>query len=154
MTLIALIASAALQLPVPPVSTNLVSETSVTIPFAPNRAGLRSLDFVLALNASPSNNLEIAIGEDADGNGRLDLLEADLTFGYDCGKWIWMETENGSRVTIPAPTEGRAENTWTFREPEIPSNWNALRVTRRGTALTAELALLNENHPGFLLLFK
>ena len=44
------------------------------------------LRFAVDLQASPSNNVEVAIGHDADDNGHLSLDETSFTIGYDCGE--------------------------------------------------------------------
>ena len=46
------------------------------------------LRFAVDLQASPSNNVEVAIGHDADGDGHLSLDETSFTIGYDCGEWF------------------------------------------------------------------
>lgn len=154
MILPALLATAGLVLPFPPVSTNIVTESSISLPFAPDHEKLPRITLQLALDASPSNNLEIALGEDTNDNGQLDLLEADITFGYDCGSWFLSKTESGLIQSESAPTEDRAERTWEFTKRELSINWNMMRLTRRGTGLTAECAVMTEHHPGILILVK
>ena len=50
-----------------------------------NFAGLNvSLQFV----GTASNNVEVALGCDADGDGVLSLDETDIVFGWDCGRYF------------------------------------------------------------------
>ena len=62
------------------VSTNIAISLSAGVP--------RRLRFSLELEASPSNNVEVAVGCDVDGDGCLSLDESALTVGYDCGEWF------------------------------------------------------------------
>ena len=64
------------------------TEVSTNFPLAGGAAANRKLVFTLELQASPSNNVEVAIGCDADGDGHLSLDETGLTVGYDCGEWF------------------------------------------------------------------
>jgi hypothetical protein len=51
--------------------------------------GSRTLAFELALEATASNNVEIAIGrDDAPPDGSLSLVESAMRFGWDGGRWF------------------------------------------------------------------
>ena len=39
----------------------------------------------ITLSAATNNNVEVAFGIDADGDGALALEEAELSVGWDCG---------------------------------------------------------------------
>ena len=71
-----------------PTSEYADTEVSTNFTFAVREGGGRRLVFSVELPASPSNNVEVAIGRDADCNGRLSLDEAALAVGYDCGEWF------------------------------------------------------------------
>ncbi len=45
----------------------------------------RVFSFTLELDASSSNNVEVAFGRDADGDGVLSRFEATMRVGWDCG---------------------------------------------------------------------
>ena len=51
------------------------------------RADSRVFAFTLELDATASNNVEVAFGRDADHDGVLSRAEADLLVGWDCGEW-------------------------------------------------------------------
>jgi hypothetical protein len=58
---------------------------------------VRTFCVAVSLDATPSNNVQIAIGEDASGDELLDDDEQDFTFGWDCGRWFIEGCEPGSR---------------------------------------------------------
>ena len=59
------------------------TEVSTNIPFAVSFDAMSRVDFSLSMDASPTNGVEVAIGEDADGDGNLSLDEADFTVRGD-----------------------------------------------------------------------
>ena len=129
----------------PPVSTNpICSEVTRTVPLVVDAARLDSLTFTLDLTPDLSSNLEIGIGCDADGDGELALLEADYTFGVDCGEWFVADTETGEVAPHPS-------NTWTIARKDFKPGWNALRLTRRGTGEMFETVTTTETHTRFIL---
>ena len=64
------------------------TEVSTNVALAVGAARNRRLVFSVELQASPSNNVEVAVGCDADADGRLSLAESALVVGYDCGEWF------------------------------------------------------------------
>ena len=59
----------------------------------------------LSLNATPTNNVQISFGRDASpANGKLSFSEAELTLGWDCGKWF-IQTPD-ARVRLEAEPAG------------------------------------------------
>ena len=58
----------------------------------------------MELKATPSNNVEVAIGCDANGDGHLSLDESGLTVGYDCGEWFVRSAEKDA-VTSEAVSD-------------------------------------------------
>ena len=57
---------------------------------------MKSLGIMSLLLASPSNNVEVAFGTDADGDGVLDLGETDCVIGWDCGAWFVRKGADGA----------------------------------------------------------
>ena len=47
-----------------------------------------AVTFSLEFAPSPTNNVEIALGTDADGDGDLSDGEVRLAIGWDCGRWF------------------------------------------------------------------
>jgi len=144
-----LLAVSTLSLAFPPASTNAAdSEVIVTVPLV--QSSKNTADFRLALTASPSNDLEIAIGTDADGDGTLSLLEADVLFGCDCGTWFSADAKTG-KTTFESSVTGRTERTWTFALKKFNPAWNAVRLIRRGTDATDEMTTLTRRNIGTII---
>ena len=130
----------------PPAVTNCPFEVSSCLPLAVDSNRLDTVAFELSFDATPSNNVEIAVGRDANGDGKLALLEADVTFGYDCGAWIVKETATGRVTSEPAPTEGRLARTIQFKRGKTyDPNWNMVKLTRRGLLPADGADTLNES---------
>lgn len=52
-------------------------------------ADFRLLRLTLDFYATPSNNVQVALGADsAPADGALSPAETDLAFGWDCGAWV------------------------------------------------------------------
>jgi len=150
MTPCALLAAAAL-LPSPPAAALPDTEAVTNIPLVVEARRLGTVRFTVSLDASPSNNVEIAVGNDADGDGTLSLEEADFVFGYDCGVWFRADTLTGTITEEEAPTEGRVTRTLELRRRAYKAEWNLLRLVRRGTGTPAETILLDRYYPGLIL---
>lgn len=74
-----------------PPAVHADTETVTNVPFAVALDAAGRLSFDLVCRATPSNNVEVAFGRDADGNGRLDVGEEDCIVGWDCGAWFVRE---------------------------------------------------------------
>lgn len=130
----------------PPAETNCPFEISSYLPLEVDTNRLATATFELSFDATPTNNVEIAVGRDANGDGKLALLEAHITFGYDCGSWFVKNTLTGEIVTEPAPTSGRLTRTITFQNGKTyDPNWNIIKLTRRGKFPTDGTNLLKES---------
>ena len=100
--------------PLPP-SEFADTEVSTNIAFAVDRSMMTRIEFTVALDATPTNNVEVAIGTDGNGDGNLGVEEAAYVFGWDCGRWFKRERElfdcsDCSIVRLNA--EGRVEKTF------------------------------------------
>lgn len=117
--------------------------TNAVLPTA--RADSRVFAFLLELDATASNNVEVAFGRDADHDGELSRGEADLLVGWDCGEWKVVDCATGDEV-IEQGTEGRVTLDWRleFNAADMP---RSLSVTINDSAAFAALAA---NPPRFL----
>ena len=90
LAMILLLPMAALAVTVEPLPPSEFADTEVStnIAFVVDRSMMTRIEFTVALEAKPTNNVEIAIGTDENGDGNLSVEEAAYTFGYDCGKWF------------------------------------------------------------------
>ena len=133
-----------------PFDASALSEASTNIPFAVDFGTMSRIEFTLALDASPTNLVEVAIGTDVNGDGVLGLAEADWTFGFNCGKWFCREAtvDNLREMT---PTEGRTERSFVLKRPKMAAAWNLVRVTRRGAAEVGEVVIVEGSRPGVVM---
>ena len=66
----------------------------------------RGLDIEMTFTGTASNNVEIALGRDADGDGRLSFRETDLALGWDCGRYFVESFVTGECFEEPAAADG------------------------------------------------
>ena len=98
--------------------------TNAALPAA--RADSRVFAFSLELDATASNNVEVAFGRDADHDGVLSRGEADLLVGWDCGEWKIVDCASGDE-TIEQGTGGRVR----MAAPRLTGGWSSTRQMRR-----------------------
>ena len=137
------------------------TEVSTNIAFAVERPAMTRIEFTVALDATPTNNVEVAIGTDANSDGNLAVEEAAYVFGWDCGKWFARERDQGSgirdQVEVPAPVAEtatvrmRVEKTFVLKRRQLDTAWNLVKVTRRGCGATCELVEAKGRKPGLKL---
>ena len=126
------------------------TEVSTNVPCALDLPSLKEYRIELGLIGTPSNNVEFALGHDADGDGELSLDETALSLAWDCGEWMVKEEgrgtgEEGRENGVPLVTSEPDTNGFVTAEVVVPirrqrSNpdwlfdpaWNMVRVTRRG----------------------
>ena len=136
-------------------------EVSTNIPFEVSFDAISRMNFSISLEASPSNCVEVSIGEDANGDGSLSPEEAAYTFGFDCGRWFKrcaaddsevVETDNlGQTVFV---TSGRAERNFLLKKRRMDESWNLVKVTRRGKGEVCELTMVEGAKPGAALIVR
>ena len=167
--------------PVLPASSFADTEASTNIAIAVQDAS-RSFSVSLSLDASASNCVEVAVGNDAAlSDGGLSAAEASLLFGWDCGRWFLDAPGLTNRVEmLPAGDEARKTVTLrlgvrpndTIREVRLldggvfvlpnplgmalPSatSWNMLRVTTRGCAPPQESLEVRNSPDGTQLIMR
>ena len=148
-----LAARVAAPLPSPSPYADTESVTNVT--FRAGTSGDNVFSLSLVLDASPSNNVEVAFGCDANGNGTLDESESAFAVGWDCGEWFFRDIVADVAGTC-AGACGRRKLDWDLRLDQslapktlranaggaaLPfpmtatmydPSWNVARVTSRG----------------------
>ena len=67
------------------------TEAATNVAFGAGVSGDNVFVLSLSLEASPSNNVEVAFGCDANGNGVLDDSEVAFAVGWDCGEWFFRD---------------------------------------------------------------
>ena len=78
------------------------TESATNHLFSTTRPGSQILSFQIGLLASPSNNVEIAIGRDSDEDGELSIDETAMVVGWDCGEWVVRSPESGAALHAQA----------------------------------------------------
>ena len=73
-------------------------EAVTNVAFAVGADAPRRILLELALAATPSNDVEVAFGYDADQDGILAAEESGLTVGWDCGAWFVRNDCSGELV--------------------------------------------------------
>ena len=133
------------------------TEVSTNIAFAVERPAMTRIEFTVALDATPTNNVEVAIGTDANSDGNLAVEEAAYVFGYDCGTWFARSAglEGLGSLECLGSLEGlgggRVEKTFVLKRRQLDTAWNLVKVTRRGCVSACELVEANGRKPGFKL---
>ena len=127
------------------------TEVSTNIPFAVSLETMSRVEFTLTFDASPTNAVEVSVGADEDGDGRLSTTEAAWTFGYDCGRWFTRNADENHETDEPAPETGWITRTFLLRKRRLDPDWNLVKVVRRGVRSIGEITFVNGYKPGFAL---
>ena len=90
--------------PVLPPVVNADTETVTNVAFTAWEQGLREFRFDLEFTGTPSNNVEMAFGTDADGNGELSDGEVAVLAGWDCGELFIANNATEERFTEASTT--------------------------------------------------
>ena len=137
------------EVPALPLSEFADTEVSTNFTFAVGEGGGCRLVFSLELQATLTNNVEVAIGHDANCDGHLSIDEAALAVGYDCGEWFVRSTVNDSVTYSDAVTSGIFCRTYEVRSRNVDPLWNLVKVTRRGLGVANESVGVELKPQGF-----
>ena len=148
-------------LPTPPPSGFIDTEASTNTFFAPLQEDTRQYVVRFSGDFSPSNDLEFAIGGDANGDGDLSPEETEARFGVDCGEkkvkveGVGVQRRSGilsaseqesNLLCTPTPT------TYTLKLTKAVSRrWNLVKVTRRGFFSSEPSVTLKPRKPGMMI---
>ena len=149
------------------------TEVSTNIAFVVDRSMMTRIEFTVELDATPTNNVEVAIGTDGNGDGNLSVEESAYTFGYDCGKWFVRDQvkvrgegeqrnlssysagqpeQEGNVLCSPSPsTFTYSSRTFILKKRRLDTAWDTVKVTRRGCGAACELVKAEGRRPGFML---
>ena len=125
------------------------TEASTNFPFAVAAVPSHRLVFSLEFQSSASNNVEVAIGRDADCDGRLSLDETAIAVGYDCGDWFVRSAAADSVTYSDAAVSGLFRRTYEVQSRHVDPAWNLARVTRRGSGVLNETVSVEMRQTGF-----
>ena len=96
------VAAAADIRPVLPPVQHLDTEVVTNVVISAAAQGSREYAFGLSFSGTASNNVEIAFGADANGDGALSSDEIGLSAGWDCGERFVMNAGTDERVSVEA----------------------------------------------------
>ena len=132
-----------------PASGYADTEVSTNFAFSVGEGQNRGIVFTVELHATPSNNVEVAIGVDADEDGRLSLDEPELCVGYDCGTWFVRSSYDDTVTTTDVADSGVFRRTYRVRARRVNPLWNIVKVTRRGVDVSSESVSVERVEHGF-----
>ena len=101
------------------------AEVSTNIALNVNAARLQTLTFSVEFESCVTNEVLVALGADADGDGDLSVDEADIVFGCDCGAWYRANLRTGEIETATT-------NALVIGNRQFDPAWKRLKVVRRG----------------------
>ena len=125
------------------------AEAATNIALVVDHSRLDSMRFVVELDGSATNGVEVAVGVDSNQDGALSQEEAGVFFGYDCGEWFLRGDDSAESVC--AGEGERVSREFVFRKRAFSLEWNIVRVTRRGSGDVAECVSFTEERQRFLL---
>ena len=124
---------AAAEYPMPQLPDGVMPNTEVSTNLPLHVSAERLREFALTLNAAncSSNEVLVAIGCDADGNGDLSFDETAFVFGCDCGERYFVDYVSGTVADDVGETVAVG---WRSFDPE----WNIAKVVKRGEGTVGE----------------
>ena len=147
-------ALAVTAIPLPP-SEYTDTEVSTNLVFVVEWPAMTRIEFTVALDATPTNNVEVAIGTDGNSDGNLSVEESAYVFGYDCGTWFCRARDENkvesSAVNLNLQPQPRLSHTFILKKRKLDTAWDLVKVTRRGCGAVCELLSVEGRKPGFVL---
>lgn len=131
-----------LSQPMPP-----VCETVTNLAVNVSAARLDTFSLSLEFQSCASNEVVVAIGEDANGDGDLSFDEAALAWGCDCGEWYCVNISTGTVCDGPV-------GTLSMRRRHFDPGWNLVKVVKRGSCEMEETITMDEKRVQFTLLLR
>ena len=159
------------KLPTPPPSEFADAESSVNVPIPTDRGRLLRLTF--AFDPSPTSAVQVALGNDENGDENLEPEETQFTIGCDCGEWFARREEgreegreagreegtgNGERVGWGvATTNGRQQTVRSCvlsLSKDAAERWSLAKVTTHNAADTNVTVSAKSFNPGTALIVR
>ena len=158
------------------------TEVTTNCPFSFASPFVVNLRFSMEFDSTPSNNVQIAFGQDSDADGVLSADETGVVVAWDCGGWILFGTNALPFAVSPAAgTDAHKTLRWDLHlsgkkpkrlvltendqvlfpdftpAPEpwfYDRNWNMFRLTARGIDDPAGSFTVDLNEKGALILLR
>ena len=147
------------KLPTPPPSEFADAESSVNVPIPTDRGRLLRLTF--AFDPSPTSAVQVALGNDENGDENLEPEETQFTIGCDCGEWFARREEgtgNGEQVEWGvATTNGRQQTVRSCvlnQSKDAAERWSLAKVTTHNAADTNITVTAKFFNPGTALILR
>ena len=116
------------------------TEVSTNVPFTAWEEHQKRFEYRLSFEATPSNNVQVAFGNDVDADGVLGPDEERLVVGWDCGEWFVLDATNGVRLVDAAPPTNRAQTLAFVCETRPDGAVKSLTLSSDGVGLFPSLA--------------
>ena len=167
--------------PTLPVSPFADTEVSTNVVIHGSRTDVRNVRIHFQLEGTPTNNLEVAFGCDANANGVLDVSEIKTVYGWRGGRYFIENVRAWERIETPAAAtalcgvidiqlhndkhfvprsfaatcggEPAFANLSTTPPPAwlFRNEWNMVRVIRRGAGTPSEWVRCDVRHNSFAI---
>ena len=181
----AFLASAAfarqIVIPTLPVSPFADTEVSTNVVIHGSRTDVRNVRIHFQLEGTPTNNLEVAFGCDANTNGVLDISEIETVYGWRGGRYFIENVRAWERIETPTAASALCgvidiqlqndkyfvprsfvatcggelafETLSTTPPPAwlFRNKWNMVRVVRRGSGMPSEWVRCDIKHDSFAI---
>lgn len=123
-----------------PSSAYADTEVSTNVPFTAWEEHQKRFEYRLSFEATPSNNVQVAFGGDADADGVLGPDEERLVVGWDCGEWFVLDATNGVRLADASRPTNRAQTLAFVFETRSDGAVKSLSLSSDGVGLFPSLA--------------
>ena len=145
MSAITLFLAATLSFPALPPAEYDDTEVVTNVALPAVRADSRVFSFRLERDVTPSNNVSLVFGRDANEDGVLSRAEEAMLVGWDCGAWKVVDCATGEEIAEQGAA-GHVALDWRLEvnAAHVP---RSLSATANGCAAFAALAA---NPPRFL----
>jgi len=167
--------------PTQPVSQFADTEVSTNVVIHESRTDVRNVQINFQLEGTPTNNLEIAFGCDANTNGVLDVSEIETVYGWRGGRYFIENVRAWGRIETPASASAlcgvidiQLQNDKHFVPKSFAATcggesafaglsttpppawlfrreWNIVRVVRRGAEPPSEWVRCDVRHNSFAI---
>lgn len=99
-----------------PTVEHVDTEVTTNITITAWQSRVAKFTFSLSCLSTPSNNVEVAFGTDADADGVLDPGETEMVVGWDCGSWFVRKGIDGHRVEAASSSTNEIKTlAWKYR---------------------------------------
>jgi len=160
LTSVSVAVAAEQTIPTPASGGFIDTESSLNVPLADWPDLGRHVKIDLTAYATPSNAIQIAFGQDTNGDEDLEPEETMLVIGVDCGEPFVREEDQGlrSRSTVEVNHHSSTSTShfaFSFKQPSaVSKRYTHAKVTTRNMATTNAVIVAEIKRPGLVLLLR